>query len=181
VIVVGAGPWQPMVLSGVLALVFGAIVLIWPASAIEAFVILFGIFVLIDGAAGVAAALRARALAMPWVGSLAMGVAGIVAGAVALAWPGATLLLVIYVAAIWAIVKGVFALAMAAQRREQWPGDRTASFGGWAWLVFGALMFLWPIIGVVALAWLIGIVAVIFGAVLVALGLHVRQRLGGGA
>jgi uncharacterized membrane protein HdeD (DUF308 family) len=37
-------------------------------------------------------------------------------------------------------------------------------------------MFLWPIVGVVALAWLIGIVAVIFGVVLVALGLHVRQK-----
>lgn len=180
-IVVGAGPWQPMVLSGALALIFGIVVLIWPASAIEAFVILFGIFVLIDGAAGVAAALRARSLAMPWVGTLAMGVLGIVAGVVALAWPGATLLLVIYVAAIWAVVKGVFALAMAAQRRERWPGDRAASFGGWAWLVFGALMFLWPIVGVVALAWLIGIVAVIFGVVLVALGLRVRQITSRGA
>jgi uncharacterized membrane protein HdeD (DUF308 family) len=176
VIVVGAGPWQPMVLSGALALIFGAIVLIWPASAIEAFVILFGIFVLIDGTAGVATALRARSLAMPWVGTLAMGVAGVLAGVVALGWPGATLMLVIYVAAIWAIVKGVFALAMAAEQRRQWPGDRTASYGGWAWLVFGALMFLWPIVGVVALAWLIGIFAVIFGVVLVALGLHVRQK-----
>jgi uncharacterized membrane protein HdeD (DUF308 family) len=180
VIVVGAGPWQPMVLSGAIALVFGAIVLIWPASAIEAFVVLFGIFVLIDGAAGVSAALRARSLAMPWVGMLAMGVIGIVAGVVALAWPGATLLLVIYVAAVWAIVKGVFALATAAQQRRQWPGDRSARYGGWAWLVFGALMFLWPIVGVVALAWLIGIVAVLFGVVLLALGLHVRQGMGRG-
>jgi uncharacterized membrane protein HdeD (DUF308 family) len=179
-IVVGSSPWQPMVLCGVLALAFGGVVLIWPASALEAFVVLFGIFVLVDGVAGVAAAFRARSTAMPWAGTLAVGFIGIVAGIVALAWPGGTLLLVIYVAAIWAIIKGVYGLAVASQQRQHWPGDRTASYGGVAWLVFGALLFLWPIVGVVAVAWLIGIVAALFGIVLIVLGLRVRQAAGRG-
>lgn len=176
-IVVGSGPWQPMVLMGAVALVFGAFILIWPASALEAFVVLFGIFVLIDGAAGVAQALRARATAMPWAAPLVIGLLGIVAGLIALAWPGGTLLLVIYVAAIWAIVKGVYGLA-APQPQRLDVGDRTARYGGLAWLVFGALLFLWPIVGVVAVAWLIGAVAALFGVVLIALGLHLRQRIG---
>jgi len=179
-IVAGDGPWQPMVLSGALALVFGAVVLIWPASAVEALVVLFGIFVLIQGVAGVLAALQARATALPWLGMLLIGAAGIAAGVIAFAWPGATAALVIYVAAIWAIIKGLFELSVAARQREEWGGDRAPAYGGAAWLVFGALLFLWPIVGVVAIAWLIGVVALVFGAALVALGLHVRQRFGGG-
>ena len=167
-----------MVLTGALALIFGAIVLIWPASALEAFVVLFGIFVLIDGAVGVAAAFRARSTAMPWAGTLVVGLLGIVAGLIALAWPGGTLLLVIYVAALWAIVKGVYGLAVAQQQRRRFGGDRTASYGGVAWLVFGALLFLWPIVGVVAVAWLIGAVAALFGVVLIGLGLRLKQHMG---
>jgi uncharacterized membrane protein HdeD (DUF308 family) len=179
-VVGGSIGWLAMVLCGVLALAFGAIVLIWPASALEALVVLFGAFVLIQGAAGVLAALHARATALPWQGMLLVGVAGIVAGLIAFAWPDATVALAIYVAAIWAIIKGVFELSVAARLRRDHGADRTTGYGGWAWLLFGALLFLWPLIGVVAIAWLIGIVALVFGAVMVALGLRLRQRVGGG-
>ena len=174
----GSGGWLAMVLSGALALLFGAVVLIWPASALEALVVLFGAFVLIQGVAGVLAALQARATAMPWRGMLLVGLAGVLAGLIAFFWPGQTVVLAFYVAAVWAIIKGVFELSVAMRQRQQWGGDRTASYGGWAWLLFGALLFLWPIVGVVAVAWIIGVVALIFGAVLVGLGLRLKQHIG---
>ncbi|HEX7007452.1 MAG TPA: DUF308 domain-containing protein [Alphaproteobacteria bacterium] len=177
--VAGSSGWLAMVLCGVLALAFGAVVLIWPASALEALVVLFGAFVLIQGVAGVLAALHARATALPWQGMLLVGLAGIVAGLIAFAWPGATVTLAIYVAAVWAIIKGVFELSVARRMRRDYGVDRTTSYGGWAWLLFGALLFLWPIIGVVAVAWLIGLVALLFGAVLTVLGLNLRRHLQG--
>ena len=170
--------WQPMVLSGALALFFALFVLIWPASALEALVVLFGAFVLIQGVAGVFAALQARATALPWQGALVVGLVGIIAGLIAFAWPGGTVVLVIYVAAIWAIIKGVYELSVASRRRREWGDDRTSSYSGAAWLLFGALMFLWPIVGVVTVAWVIGVVAAVFGIVLIILGLRLKQRYG---
>ena len=72
---------------GIAAVLFGIIALVWPSITLSALVLVFGVFAVISGITAVAAALRNTEFP-GWGFLLFEGILGILAGAIALAWPG---------------------------------------------------------------------------------------------
>jgi uncharacterized membrane protein HdeD (DUF308 family) len=154
--------WWLFLLRGLLALVFGALTIWQPTTALGALVLVFGVWAFIDG-------IDALALAVTGWRSWQMVVAGLVGlgiGLLTFFRPGVTAIGLYAAIAAWAIARGVMEIAVAIQLRKVVQGEAWLVLGGITSLLFGVLMIALPVAGVLALAWLIGIYAFTFGFVM---------------
>jgi len=171
--------WWSVALRGVLGVVFGVVALIWPDITLRALVLLYGFYALVDGLLALAALLVGGNLVRERRGWLIVeGVAGIAAGVIAFLWPEITALVLLYLIAAWAIATGVLEIAVAIWLRRELRGEWLLALGGIVSVAFGVFLIVRPGEGAVAVVWLIGLFAILFGAALVGLGLRLR-RLGG--
>jgi uncharacterized membrane protein HdeD (DUF308 family) len=130
-------------------------------------VLLFGVFAVVSGITAVAAALRNRE-EQGWGFLLFEGILGILAGVVALVWPGATALAFLYLLAAWAILTGI--LELVAPLAFPMRGGRAVLMvlAGLLSVVFGILIAAQPAAGLLAVVWLIGVYAIVFGVMYIA-------------
>ena len=103
------------------------------------------------------------------------GVSGIAAGVLTFVWPGMTALVLLYLIAVWAILTGVFEVVAAVRLRQEIRGEWMLGLSGLASVVFGVLLVIYPTTGALAVIWIIGAYAVLFGVLLVGLGLRLRR------
>lgn len=165
--------WWTFLLRGVCALLAGVFILVWPGSLI----LFFAAFALADGILALVAALggyeKDRRVAPTWW-LVIMGVCGVIAGVCAFKYPLMGLEMLVLFIAFWTFVSGVFGLFGAFDL----PGES----GGRGWLVFNAvisivfsvLVFVWPVSGMFAIAWLIGFYAIFSGFSLAGLAFRLR-------
>src|SRR5436305_15295696 len=138
------------------AILFGILTFVWPQLTLSVLVLLFGVFAVISGITAVAAALRNRG-EQGWGLLLFEGILGILAGVVALVWPGITALAFLYLLAAWAIITGILQLiAPLAFPMSVGRGILTALSGVLS-IVFGVLIAAQPTSGLLTVVWLIGI------------------------
>lgn len=167
--------WWSLVLRGLAAIMLGLITIVWPGITLGALVLLFGAYALIDGLLSLAGAVRAAENHERWGALLFEGLAGIAAGIVTFAWPAITALTLVYVIAAWALITGVFEIAAAVRLRKVLPGEWLLALSGFASLILGILMIAVPLAGALAIALWVGVYALVFGALLIALGLRLRS------
>jgi len=166
--------WWLVALRGFVALIFGVLALIWPDITLGALVILFGAYVLVDGISALISSISERQVNDRWWVLLLEGLAGIVAGILTFVWPGVTAVLLLYFIAAWALVTGVLEVVAAIRLRKEIEGEWVLGLGGVASVIFGLLLFLNPGPGAVAVVWLIGAYAIVFGGLLLYLGFKLR-------
>ncbi|MCF8078056.1 MAG: DUF308 domain-containing protein [Desulfobacterales bacterium] len=148
--------------------------LIWPGITIGVLVILFGIYAILEGAVAVAAGLEYRGHGYWWL-LLIEGIAGIAIGLCALIWPTLTVAVLLVFIALWAVVTGVFEIAAAIQIRKEVTGEWALALAGILSVLIGILLIANLEAGAVAVVWLIGVYALVFGALLVFLGFRLRS------
>jgi uncharacterized membrane protein HdeD (DUF308 family) len=167
-------PWWPFVLGGLALIAGGIIALIWPDITLFVLVILWGSIALVDGVFTAIGAMFTRG-GLRWLLLLA-GVASALIGIAILSWPGITALVVMYLIGAWAVLAGVMRILSAMF----WPQERKTDrwmlvLTGLISIILGVLILAWPATGAIAIVWLIGIYAIIFGVLLVATGFNVRR------
>jgi uncharacterized membrane protein HdeD (DUF308 family) len=172
--------WWVLVVEGVLAIVFGILAFFVPAITLAALVLLFGAYAFIDGIFSIVAAVRAQE-GSPWWALVIRGVAGIGIGIVTILWPGITAIALLFLIAAWAIITGVLEIVAAIRLRRQISGEWLLALAGIASLAFGILLLVSPGAGALAVVWIIGAYAIIFGALLIVLGLRLRAHGAAGA
>src|SRR5437899_12513058 len=94
--------WWSLVIRGAAAILLALITFVRPGITLEALVLVFGTYALIDGVGGAVGAGKES-----WGALLLEGVAGIVVGIITIAWPAITALSLVYVIAAWAVVRGL--------------------------------------------------------------------------
>ena len=92
-----AANWRALALRGIVALLFGLVVLFWPGLVLTVLALLFGIYAAVDGAITFIPALRSPDRGVQRTLPLAEGAVGIIAGLVAILWPGLTTSGLVYV------------------------------------------------------------------------------------
>lgn len=147
---------------GIVAVLFGVITLVWPKMTLAVLVFAFGLFAVISGITAMVAALRNRDYP-GWGFLLFEGILGILAGAIALIWPGITALAFIYLLAGWAIFTGI--MALVAPLAYPMSGGRGiwSVLSGLLSIAFGILIAAQPASGLLAVVWLIGFYAIVVG------------------
>ena len=167
--------WWMLVVRGIAAVLFGIIALTMPKLSLFALVTLWGAYAIVDGIFAVMlAALRGRA-GWNWGFWLFEGVVGIGAGIATFVWPGMTALVLLSVIAVWAVLTGIAEVAVAIWLRREIRGEWLLGTSGVLSIAFGVLLLARPEAGALAVVAIIGAYAIVFGALLVALGVQVNR------
>src|SRR5690242_17805707 len=166
--------WWVPVIRGVAAIVFGVIAFVYPGLTVAVLVLLFGVWVLVDGVFRVVGAIGHRNSDKDWGFDLIIGIMGIIIGFLTFHAPRITALaLIIYIAA-WALMIGATEIALAIKLRREIRGEWFLILMGVCSIIF-AIMLLWnPLPGALALVWLIASYATVFGILGVILGFRLR-------
>ena len=167
--------WWVPVIRGIAAVVFGVIAFAYPGLTVAVLVLLFGAWVLVDGVFRTIGAIGHHASDKEWGLDLIIGIMGIIIGLLTFHAPRITALaLIIYIAA-WALMIGATEIAMAIKLRREIKGEWFLILMGLVSILF-AIMLLWnPIPGALALVWLIGSYAIVFGILGIILGFRLRS------
>lgn len=168
--------WWAMALRGVLAIIFGILAFLWPGAFWLAVVIAFAAYALVDGVFAIVAAVRGTPAAPRWALVL-YGVVGIATAAVAIAWPGITELVLLWVIAGWSIVTGALMVAAAIQLRKEIRGEWALGLSGLLSIILGMGLALLPGPGLVAIAWWVGANAIVLGILQLVLGFRLRSLM----
>jgi uncharacterized membrane protein HdeD (DUF308 family) len=174
--IVIAGNWKTIALQGVVALLFGILALAWPGLTVRALVLLFGAYAIVDGAFALAAAITNAPDARDHRTTFALwGVISVAAGLVAFVWPGITALALLYVIAAWALLTGAVRIALAVQLRRVIEHEWLMVLSGVLSIAFATLLVITPGAGALAITWLIGWFALLFGSMLFALAWRLHK------
>lgn len=166
--------WWAFALRGLLAVVFGIMAVSWPGLTLIVLVYIFGIYVLVEGALSIFTALGRRGAKNWWV-VLIEGIAGVVFGILTMSWPGVTAILLLILIAIWALATGILKIFAALRLRKEMKGEWRLAVSGIASVIFGLILVFRPGAGALAMVWVIGIYAIVFGISLILLGFKVRK------
>jgi uncharacterized membrane protein HdeD (DUF308 family) len=171
-----AANWRALALRGLVALLFGLVVLFWPGLVLTVLALLFGIYAAVDGVITFVPALRTPDRGTQRTLPLAEGAVGIVAGLVAVFWPGLTVSGLAYVIAGWALLTGVLKILTAVLLRAQLENGWLLAGSGVLSALFGILLVVLARSDVPFLAPFIGGFAVVVGLALIVFAFRLRER-----
>jgi uncharacterized membrane protein HdeD (DUF308 family) len=171
-----AANWRALALRGLVALLFGLVVLFWPSLVLTVLAILFGIYAVVDGVITFVPALRSPDRGARRSLPLVEGAVGIIAGLVALLWPGLTASGLVYVIAGWAVVTGVLKILTAILLRAEVQNRWLLAGSGALSALFGILLAALSKYDVPFLAPFIGGFAVVVGFALIVFAFRLRER-----
>jgi uncharacterized membrane protein HdeD (DUF308 family) len=163
--------WWLFLLRGILAVLFGVLLLVQPIAALTALVLVFGVWAFIDGVAALALSIGDR---RSWGMALA-GLVGIAVGLLTFFKPETAAVALYALVAAWAVARGILEIGVAIELRKVIRNEVWLILGGLASIAFGVLMILLPVAGVLAIAWLIGVYALVFGVLMFGLAFRLRE------
>jgi uncharacterized membrane protein HdeD (DUF308 family) len=161
------GHWWLVALRGLAAIAFGILAFFWPGVTLTILVLFFCAYAIVDGVLALLSAFHPNGQPV-WL-LIIEGIVGVVAGFVAFTLPGLTALVLLYIIAAWAIVTGILEIVTAVSLRQVIEKEWMMGIAGALSIVFGVLLIIQPGSGALAVIWLIGIYAVLFGASMLAL------------
>jgi uncharacterized membrane protein HdeD (DUF308 family) len=167
--------WWLILLRGLCAILFGALTFIWPGVSLFTLVLLYGAFALADGIFALAAAITGNTPTPRWWLAI-VGLLGIAVGTMTFLWPGVTAVVLLVFIACWAIAIGILQIVGAIQLRKEIHDEWLLIAGGAISVVFGFIMLTRPSVGALALLYVIGAYAILYGLLLVWFSLRLRNH-----
>jgi uncharacterized membrane protein HdeD (DUF308 family) len=155
--------WWLFAMRGVIAIIFGIVALTRPEQTLQALVLVFGAFALVDGLLTVFAGFLSAPVFKRWWAVLLEGAAGIFVGLMAIFMPDIAGRAMVYLIAGWALITGIFEIVAAIEFRRLLTGEWMLVLGGLLSIVCGVLLFVFPAAGAVSVDWMIGVYAMVFG------------------
>ncbi len=162
--------WWGLVIRGLFAILFGVLTLLWPDITVFALVTIFGAFVMLDGLVEIWVGFANRGREQHWWTDALLGVASVIIGVAAIAWPDITAIAAMYVVASWMIVLGGLMVYQGFRLREDVIGELWVISTGALSLILGIALMIFPGAGVISLAWLIAFWIILLGVLLVKIG-----------
>jgi uncharacterized membrane protein HdeD (DUF308 family) len=166
--------WWLLALRGVFAIIFGLIALFAPRIALLAFILVFAVYALVNGIIAVYTAIQERGSLSRWGWVLFEGILSIIAGIVAIVYPGLTALVLLYIVASWAIVTGILEIVAAFAIRGFASREWMLALAGILSIIFGIILFIRPGAGLLSILWLVGIYAIVYGILFIVRAFQLR-------
>jgi len=91
-------------------------------------------------------------------------------------WGRLTIVL-LYLIAVWAIIRGIFEIVTAIQLRKEISNEWALIIGGIISMIFSVVLVVNPAAGALAMVWVIGPYALVFGLMMIVLAFRVRRLL----
>ena len=163
--------WWVFILRGVFAAVLGDFALIWPTLTLEILVLFVGAYLIADGVMGLVVALRRAAPS----GRLLQPALSVAIGLLVVLWPSQSARTLFMILGAGALFIGISYVIAARQYAVDAMGRRLMTTGGIIAGVLGVILIVWPGAAVVTVSWIIAAAALLMAAVMIFLGVRLRQ------
>ena len=163
-----------LIVRGIVGVVVGIIAFLWPGITIAALVVIFGVYAIVDGITNLVLGFSRTGAHGRWAHVL-QGVVGIAAGVLTFMWPAISALVLILFIGAWAIITGVFEIVAAIRLRQVITGEWMLVLSGFVSILFGVMVFAFPLAGAVGISWILGAYAMTAGIILISLGVKLRK------
>jgi uncharacterized membrane protein HdeD (DUF308 family) len=170
--------WWVIVLRGGLAALFGLVVLLWRDLTLGPLVIAFGGYAILDGIAAGASALRGSPRSADAWPVVSESLVSLMVGVLAFTWPHVPRHALHFIAA-WGVLLGILELIGAARLPRVRASHWFLALGGLSSLLLAGLLLTLPHADRRPIVTIIGIYALVFGALLGFTGLRVRAAAPG--
>jgi uncharacterized membrane protein HdeD (DUF308 family) len=164
--------WWATILRGLLAIGLGLFAWLRPDLFWVSLVLVFGVYALVDGVFALTAAIGG-ASGDRW-SHLLEGLLGIAVGVLAFVKPDLAGMAIVLVVGLWAIASGVLEIVSAIRLRQEIADEWLLGIGGTLSLLLGVVLVLWPRFGQVTTTYVLGTYGIVFGLLLILLGLRLR-------
>jgi uncharacterized membrane protein HdeD (DUF308 family) len=156
---------------GLLAIVLGAVCVIWPGITIGVVVALFAIYCFADAITQVVGLIWSSDSVGQRVLMIVLALIDVIAAVIAISYPGITAGVLVIIVGIWAIFGGIWAvtasiLELAATWGSSGWGSGWFAIGGLLSVTAGVLLVGWPGRGAYSLALVFGIYLLAYGLTL---------------
>ena len=166
--------WWIFLLRGLFSIIFGVLAFVMPGLTIATLVIVWGAYALVDGLFALyASATGGTKTGDHWLVGL-QGLIGLAAGIITLIMPGVTALGLLIAIAAYSLVVGVLQIAAAIKLREEIEGEFWLGLSGLVSILFGMFIIARPGEGALAVIWIIGAYALVFGVFLISFAFHIK-------
>jgi uncharacterized membrane protein HdeD (DUF308 family) len=166
--------WVIFVTNGIIAILFGCLLLFVPGETILGLVRIFGIILLIAGIIMFYASYTTMKAKKSYLLLMAEAIFAILLGLVIIINPGGSLSLFLILVGIWAAALGLLQIIISVQMRKKVANHMLFTLNGVITLVFGLLLFYNPMGTAKALVTIVGILALAAGILLIYLGFKVK-------
>lgn len=162
--------WKGLLVRGIIAILFGFLAIFSPGLGLQLLVLLFGAFALVDGVVAFFVGLSSKSWAF-----ILEGIVGVLVGLYVFFYTVDAIVVFLLLIAIWAFVTGIIEIIAAIELRKYVANEIWLVCVGIISVLFGVLVFVNPVVSAVAIAFVIGVYAVLFGVFLVALSFRVKD------
>jgi len=166
--------WWAVALRGILAIVFGIVALASPGATLVSLALVIGAYAFLDGVFAIVSAFGRRGREVVWY--VLDGIFGIAVGLAIFFFPGVAAQGLVLLFGMWAILTGIFEVIAGFELPIK--RDWLLVIAGIASIAFGVLVFVYPVGGALAIAWLIGGYALVFGVSMLVFGIRLRGLRG---
>ncbi|UCH51440.1 MAG: DUF308 domain-containing protein [Chloroflexota bacterium] len=167
--------WWQVAVRGLVALLFGILLLAWPGVSLFLFAIFFGAYAFVDGIFTLVAAVNYKAGAGQRTWLFVRGIFGIIVGIITFFWPAITELALVFLIGAWALVTGIMELNFAFRSVKETGAKWLFAVSGILSIILAILLLVRPIAAIIAVIWIIGAYAVVVGILLIILGFMLRS------
>ncbi|HCU22582.1 MAG TPA: hypothetical protein DF698_06795 [Candidatus Atribacteria bacterium] len=167
------GNWSSLVWRGIAAILFGIMILVWPAISVVAFLRLIGIFAIIGGILVIIQEMRTKG---GWP-LLLEGIMSIIVGILVISMPGMSAVVITLLIGFWMLFIGIFQIINVIQFYKVLPnpGKWLIILNGIVSLIFGIVIVSRPLMGVLLVASLIGVYVLLFGVISLFSGFYIHS------
>ena len=175
---VAAQLWGLGIAFGVVSILFGILALFWPGLTVALFVILFGVFVLVWGVVGLIVSIARMGTDKFWWLELVFSVLAVGLAVYLLRNPEAAAALFILFIGITFLVRGVIDVLKGLFDAENASSQRVFNIilGG-VGIVAGVITLTHPVSAGLAVVWIVGLYAVLYGSLLIAFAFRAKAEL----
>jgi uncharacterized membrane protein HdeD (DUF308 family) len=163
--------WKSALGRGAIAVVLGVIAIFWPDTAIFTFMLIWGLWALVDGVITLFLAFQPELRAARTM-LLVQGALGVVFGVLIVTHPGISASVVTWLAGVWFVVRGLLEALAAFGTSPRGMLLASAAID----IVLGVLFMVNPGGSAKGITVVLGIVALVWGIALIVIGLAWRRQ-----
>jgi uncharacterized membrane protein HdeD (DUF308 family) len=170
-----ARAWRMIAANGVAAILFGVVLVLWPDIGLTTIVAVVAVYALVRAVLSGLAAFSAPLPRTERAWLTLEAVVGTAIGVALLVWNDISAQALLYVVAGWALAIGFLMLVTALQAPMDWPAKLLLALNGIISSAFGAVMFIEPDAGAVAIVALIAAYIIVIGVMQIGFALELRK------
>ena len=162
---------------GVVSILFGILALFWPGLTVGLLVILFSIFILVWGVIGIIVSISSTSTDKFWWLELIFSILAVGLAVYLLRNPVVAAMIWIFSIGLTFLVRGVVDILEGLFDGNRTGGDRVLAFIlGALGIVAGIITLLYPVSAGLAVVWIIGLYALLYGSLLIAFSFRAKAE-----